>query len=208
MSGYVLVVLASGRGSNLQAILQAIEEGRLDATVAAVFSDRQDAGALAVARSRGIESAWIDPEAYGDKAGYEHALMERIRAVQPHCLALAGYMRMLSPWFVEQADCPIVNIHPSLLPAFAGLDPHGQAIESGVRYSGCTVHFVDEGMDTGPIIMQRVAPVKQDDTRDTLASRILEQEHILFPKVLNLMARGLILRQNRKVIILEEEGLD
>jgi phosphoribosylglycinamide formyltransferase-1 len=201
-----LAVLASGRGSNLEAILRAVDEGRLDAEVRAVFSDREHARALDVAGSRGVRAVWVDPGAYGDKAGYERALLEGIRAVSPNCLVLAGYMRILSPRFVENAGCPIVNIHPSLLPAFAGLDAHGQALAAGVRFSGCTVHFVDEGVDQGPIIMQRVVPVAPDDTRETLAGRVLKEEHILLPEALDLMAKGRILREGRKAVILKEES--
>jgi phosphoribosylglycinamide formyltransferase-1 len=201
---YALAVLASGRGSNLEAILRAVGEGRLDAEVRAVFSDRERARALEVAGSRGVRAVWVNPGAYEDKAGYERALLEGIRAAEPSCLVLAGYMRILSPWFVENAGLPIVNIHPSLLPAFAGLDAHGQALAAGVRFSGCTVHFVDEGVDRGPIIMQRVVPVMPDDTGETLAGRVLEEEHILLPEVLDLMAKGRILREGRKVVILKE----
>jgi phosphoribosylglycinamide formyltransferase-1 len=115
-------------------------------------------------------------------------------------------MRILSPWFVENTGCSIVNIHPSLLPAFAGLDAQGQALAGGVRFSGCTVHFVDEGVDEGPIIMQRVVPVMPEDTREALADRILKEEHVLLPEVLELMAKGRILRKGRKVVIMKEES--
>jgi phosphoribosylglycinamide formyltransferase-1 len=202
---YALAVLASGRGSNLEAILRAAGEGRLAARVEAVFSDREHARALEVARSHGVRAVWVDPSAYGDKAGYERALMEEIRGVSPRCLVLAGYMRILSPWFVKNAGWPIVNIHPSLLPAFPGLDPHGQALAGGARFSGCTVHFVDSGVDTGPIIAQRVVPVAPDDTRETLADRVLKEEHILYPETLELMARRRIMREGRKIIIQKEE---
>jgi phosphoribosylglycinamide formyltransferase-1 len=203
---YALTVLASGRGSNLEAILQAVREGRLAAEVKAVFCDREHARVLDIAESCGVKAVWVNPRAYGDKAGYERALLEGVLETAPDCLVLAGYMRILSAWFVAHAGCPIVNIHPSLLPAFAGLDPHGQVLAGGVRFSGCTVHFVDEGVDTGPIIAQRVVPVMPEDTEETLAGRVLREEHVLFPETLDLMARGRIVREGRKVVILKEES--
>ena len=206
MGEYKLVVLVSGRGTNLQAILNAIDTGRLSAEVKAVISDKKDANALNIARDGGVDAYWLDPKAYGNKAEYEEALIKLIGQYQPQCIVLAGFMRVLSPWFIQESKCAIVNIHPSLLPAFAGLNPHQKAIDSGVRYSGCTVHFVDEGVDTGPIIMQRVAPVFQDDDADTLSDRILKEEHILFPKVLEWMALGMVRREGRKVILDSKEG--
>jgi phosphoribosylaminoimidazolecarboxamide formyltransferase/IMP cyclohydrolase len=204
---YGLAVLASGRGSNLEAILRAIGEGRLTAEVRAVFSDREHARALEIAGNHGVPAVWVDPAAYEDRAAYDRALLEKIRAVRPDCLVLAGYMRILSPWFVTKAGCPIVNIHPSLLPAFAGLNPHGQALASGVRFSGCTVHFVDEGVDTGPVVMRRTVPVAPGDTEESLAARVLKEEHILLPEVLDLMAKGRVLREGREAVILSEGGI-
>ena len=204
MSDFSLVVLVSGRGSNLQAILKAIDQDLIPARITAVFSDQQAAKALNFARERGIEAHWVDPRSFQNKADYERNLMERIQVFHPNCIVLAGFMRVLSPWFVRNVACPIINIHPSLLPAFPGLDAQQQALEAGVRFSGCTVHFVNEGVDTGPIIMQRVVPVLSSDTVETLADRILQEEHRLFPKVVEWIARGLISVEAGKVIIPEE----
>lgn len=195
---YRLVVLASGRGSNFQAILKAIDAGQLTAQVEALVSDQPQAKALELARERGIPARWVDP-----KAGpLSQSLLEEILPFQPDCVVLAGFMRMLQPVFIQGVGCPIVNIHPSLLPAFPGLQAQAQAVDYGVRFSGCTVHFVDEGLDSGAIIAQRVVPVLEEDDEAALSQRILKEEHALYPQVLQWLAQGRVHCQGRKVSIL------
>ncbi|MCR4443418.1 MAG: phosphoribosylglycinamide formyltransferase [Peptococcaceae bacterium] len=199
-----LAVLASGRGTNLQSILDAGREGRLDASVAAVVSDKEGAFALERARLAGIPAYYVNPRGYCSKEEYEEALLGVVRYSRADCVVLAGFMRVLSPYFIKAAGVPILNIHPSILPSFPGLHAQRQALEYGVRYSGCTVHFVDEGVDSGPIILQAVVPVLPSDTEESLAARILEKEHIIYPEALQLLCEGRVLRRGRKVIILEE----
>jgi len=199
-----LAVLASGRGTNLQSILDASREGRLNASVVAVLSDKEEAFALERARSAGIPAYYVNPRGYSSREEYEEALLGVIRYSRTDCVVLAGFMRVLSPYFINAAGVPILNIHPSLLPAFPGLHAQRQALEYGVRYSGCTVHFVDEGVDSGPIILQAVVPVLPTDTEETLAERILAKEHIIYPRALQMLSEGRVIRRGRKVIILEE----
>lgn len=199
-----LAVFASGRGTNLQSILDACRDDGLDASVVTVLSDKRDAPALKRASSQGIPVHWVDPQGYGSKEEFEEELLRLTKSYQVDYILLAGYMRVLSPYFINQAGVPIINIHPSLLPAFPGLHAQRQALEYGVRYSGCTVHFVDEGVDSGPIILQDVVPVLENDTEESLSERILLKEHILYPRVVRLLSEGRIIRRGRRVIILEE----
>ena len=196
-----IAVLASGRGSNLQAILDAIKAQTLDAQVMVVLSDKPDAKALDRARVEGIDAYYINPKAYADKAAYEKALLEHIVPYNCALICLAGYMRILSPYFVQHAPCRIMNIHPSLLPSFPGLHAHQQALDYGVKYSGCTVHFVDEGVDSGSIIFQEIVDVLPDDTEDTLAERILVKEHQVYPKAIQMFAEGRLSFDGRRVIV-------
>lgn len=196
-----IAVLASGRGSNLQAILDAIKAQTLDAQVMVVLSDKPDAKALDRARAEGIDAYYINPKAYADKAAYEKALLEHIVPYNCALICLAGYMRILSPYFVQHAPCRIMNIHPSLLPSFPGLHAHQQALDYGVKYSGCTVHFVDEGVDSGSIIFQEIVDVLPDDTEDTLAERILVKEHQVYPKAIQMFAEGRLSFDGRRVIV-------
>ncbi len=163
-----LAVLASGQGTNLEAILGAIDQGIIAAEVGLVISDRQKAPALARGRRRGIESRYIDPRPYGDREEYDLKLLEVLRQEQVDLVVLAGFMRLLSPALVNEFKLKIMNIHPSLLPAFPGLKAVEQALDYGVRVSGCTVHFVDKGLDSGPVILQEAVPVLQSDTAETL----------------------------------------
>lgn len=196
-----VAVLASGRGTNLQALMDAAELGRLDARILCVFSDREEAGALDRARRHGVEALHLSPKAYPTREVYDAAVVQLLRARQVELICLAGYMRILTPTFLRAFPNRIMNIHPSLLPAFPGLHAQEQAVEHGVRYSGVTVHFVDEGVDTGPIIQQRVVPVVEDDTAETLAARILEQEHQIYPECVQLYAEGRLEVVGRKVCV-------
>ncbi|MDN5293910.1 MAG: phosphoribosylglycinamide formyltransferase 1 [Eubacteriales bacterium] len=204
-----LGVLASGRGSNLQAIMDAIAEGRLDARVRVVVSDREEAMALERARSAGIPAFYVNPRAYPNKEEYEQEILRLLQKYEVELVILAGYMRLVGKVLLEAYPNRIMNIHPALLPAFPGTHGQRDAVEYGVRFSGCTVHFVDEGMDTGPIILQAVVPVEQDDTEDTLAARILKEEHRIYPEAIQLFAEGRLEVRGRKVYIKpkgEEKG--
>ena len=169
-----LGVLVSGRGSNLQAIIDASEAGRINAVVAMVISDVADAFALERARIHGIEAAFVDPRLFDTREAFDAAVIDLLRKREVDLVCLAGFMRLLSPHFVREFHHRIMNIHPALLPAFPGLHVQRKALEHGVKFSGCTVHFVDQGTDTGPIIIQEVVPVLDDDTEESLSARILK----------------------------------
>jgi phosphoribosylglycinamide formyltransferase-1 len=194
-------VLVSGRGSNLEAILTAIAEGRLAARVTVVVSDVADAFALTIAARHGVPAVFVDPKAPGGKAGYERRIAELLREHGVRLVALAGYMRVVGPVLLDQFPGRIMNIHPSLLPAFPGLHVQRKAIEYGVRFSGCTVHFVDAGVDTGPIVLQAVVPVLADDGEEQLAARILREEHQIFSQAIQLFAEGRLEIRGRRVLI-------
>lgn len=183
-----LGVLISGRGSNLQAILDAIEDGRLDARVRLVISNKEGALGLERAAKAGVSTRVISHRDFGSREAFDRALLEALRAAEAEWVVLAGFMRILTPTFLDAYANRVVNIHPSLLPAFPGMDAQQQAIDYGVRVSGCTVHLVNEGVDAGPILDQAAVPVLPGDDRDALAARILEQEHVLLPKVLARLA--------------------
>jgi phosphoribosylglycinamide formyltransferase-1 len=196
----VLGVLASGRGSNLQAILDAIEAGHCPARVAVVVSDRKDAPALERARRAGAKAVHLDPRAYPDRVAFDDAVAEVLHQHGAELVCLAGYMRVLSAEFVRRFPGRILNVHPALLPAFPGLHAQRRALEHGVKIAGATVHFVDEGVDTGPIVLQAAVPVLDDDTDDTLASRILVEEHRLYPEAIRLYAEGRLRLAGRRVL--------
>jgi phosphoribosylglycinamide formyltransferase 1 len=196
----VLGVLASGRGSNLQAILDAIEAGHCPARVAVVVSDRKDAPALERARRAGAKAVHLDPRAYPDRVAFDDAVAEVLHQHGAELVCLAGYMRVLSAEFVRRFPGRILNVHPALLPAFPGLYAQRRALEHGVKIAGATVHFVDEGVDTGPIVLQAAVPVLDDDTDDTLASRILVEEHRLYPEAIRLYAEGRLRLAGRRVL--------
>ncbi len=185
-----LGVLASGRGSNFASILDAIDAGECPAEVVILVSDRPEAQALARARAHAIPTAVVEPADYPDRETYDLEVVERLRAAGVQLVVLAGYMRIVTPAFLAAFPGRVVNIHPALLPAFPGLHAQRQALEYGVKVSGCTVHFVDEGVDTGPIILQRAVEVRDDDTEESLSARILEQEHQLYPEAIRRIARG------------------
>jgi phosphoribosylglycinamide formyltransferase-1 len=172
----LLVVLISGRGSNLQALVEA------GLPVSAVISNRSDAGGLDYARAKGIATAVVEHRAFAERAGFEAALEREIARCKPRLVALAGFMRVLSAAFVERYRHRMLNIHPSLLPAFAGLDTHARALAAGVKLHGCTVHFVTPELDRGPIVIQAALPVRPHESADQLAARVLRQEHVVYPR--------------------------
>jgi phosphoribosylglycinamide formyltransferase 1 len=184
-----LGVLISGRGSNLQAIIDAITEGRLDASIRVVISNRADAAGLDRARRAGIDTVVLDHRLY-NRAEYDRVLVDELKKQEVELVCLAGFMRILGPYFVEAFPFAILNIHPSLLPAFPGTNAQDQALQHGVKYTGVTVHLVTAELDNGPIVAQAVVPVEDDDTADELASRILAQEHRLYPEAIRLMLAG------------------
>ncbi len=198
-------VLASGRGSNLQAIINASESGKIPAEVAVVISDNAEAPALDRAREHGIPAVYLHPPYYQSKEEYEQRIVLELREYGVELVCLAGYMRLVGRVLLEEFPNRIMNIHPALLPSFKGLHGQRQALEYGVRYSGCTVHFVDSGMDTGPIILQAVVPVLPEDGEEELAARILEREHVIYPEAVRLFAEGRLRVEGRKVIILPGE---
>lgn len=192
-------VLASGRGSNLQAIIDASEGGRIDARVVCVVSDVAGAYALERARKHGIDAVHINPGDFRSKQEYEAQICRYLKDRGVELVCLAGYMRIVSPYLIHEFPNRILNIHPALLPSFPGLHGQRKALEHGVKFSGCTVHFVDEGVDTGPIIIQSVVPVLDNDTEDTLAARILAEEHKIYPQVIQFIAEGRLAVEGRKV---------
>ena len=179
-------VIASGRGSNLQAIIDNIKSGKLDAQINVVICDKKDAYALERAKSAGIPAVSIVRADYGSKEEFEQAIVDCLKVYNVYLVVLAGFMRIISAGFIRQFPNRIINIHPALLPSFAGLHAQRQAIDYGAKISGCTVHFVDEGMDTGPIIMQKAVEVADCDDEDSLSAKILVCEHELYSKVLQL----------------------
>ena len=195
-------VLVSGRGSNLQAVLDRIADGYLPLEIGVVISDKADAYALERAANVGIKTVVVARKECASKEEFEDRIHAALVEAGCELVVLAGFMRILSGNFVSKWHNKIINIHPALLPSFPGLDGQGQALEYGVKFTGCTVHFVDEGTDTGPIILQKVVPVLGDDTHDTLAARILEQEHKAMPEALKLWAEGKLVIEGRKVKIL------
>lgn len=185
-----LGVLVSGSGTNLQSILDACADGRLDAQVRLVVSNRAGAFALERAARAGVPTRVLEHKQFSSREDFDHALVDALRAAEVEWIALAGFMRVLTPVFLEAFPGRIVNIHPSLLPAFPGVNSQQQAFDYGVKVAGCTVHFVDGGVDTGPIIAQRAVPVLESDDADSLRARILEQEHSLFVEALQAISEG------------------
>lgn len=196
-------VLASGRGSNLQAILDAIDAGRLAARVVVVVSDRADAQALDRARRHGAKAVFVDPRQHPDREAFDRAVLAVLDEHKVELVCLAGFMRLLTPGFIAAYRHRILNIHPALLPSFPGLHAQRQALAYGAKISGATVHFVDEGVDTGPIILQAAVPVLDDDTEETLSARILAEEHKIYPRAIQLFVEGRLEIQGRRVIIRE-----
>ncbi len=185
-----LGVLISGRGSNLQAIIDAIGDGRLDAEIAVVISNRAQARGLARARQAGIDTVVLIHKDFASREAFDHAVVAELNRRDVGLVCLAGFMRLLSPAFISAFPNAILNIHPSLLPAFVGLDAQRQAWEYGVKVSGATVHVVTPELDSGPIVRQAVVPIQQGDTADTLAARILVEEHRIYPEAIGIMLDG------------------
>ena len=197
-----LAVLVSGRGSNLQAIIDNIEKGTLSAELAVVISDQADAYALERAQKHNIPAVHVSAKGYrGRRDDYDALLVKELQKRNVELVCLAGFMRIITPTLIKAFPNRILNIHPSLLPAFPGLHVQKKAIDHGAKFSGCTVHFVDEGMDTGPIIIQAVVPVLDNDTEDSLSERILKQEHKVYSRAIQLYAEGRLKVEGRRVLL-------
>ncbi len=202
-----IAVLISGSGSNLQAIIDASERGEIPCRVGLVISNKADAYGLVRAKKHGIQTEVVDHRSYPNREAFDTKLVEIIRRSSAELVCLAGFMRVLTPVFVHAFPNRILNIHPALLPSFPGTHGPGQALSYGVRFSGCTVHFLDEGVDTGPIIVQAVVPVYDDDTEETLAARILVQEHRIYPMAIRLFFSGKLRVEGRKVKVEGEQRI-
>ena len=200
-----VAVLASGRGSNLQAVIDAIDAGQVHATIVAVISNKKDAAALERARKHGLPDLFVDPKPFAgrpdSREAYDRALLEMLGQHDVELVLLAGYMKIVTAVLIDAYVNRIMNIHPSLLPSFPGLEVQKKAIEWGCKLAGCTVHFVTEGVDEGPIILQAAVPILADDTSDTLATRILVQEHKIYPRAVQLFAEGRLHVDGRRVRI-------
>jgi len=194
-------VLVSGRGSNLQALLDACAALDFPARVAVVISDREHAPALERARAAGVEAVWINPKDFASRESFDVALVRELEKRQVGLVCNAGFMRILSRVYVQAFAGRALNIHPSLLPAFPGLYAQRQALEHGAKVAGCTVHFVDEAVDAGPIVLQAAVPVEPDDTEQTLSARILKEEHRIYPAAVRLFAEGRLTLVGRRVMI-------
>ncbi|MFK0383317.1 phosphoribosylglycinamide formyltransferase [Agrobacterium sp. NPDC090273] len=195
-----VVVFISGGGSNMLSLAKACQDADFPAEIACVISDRASAGGLAKAQALGIPTLAFERKNYTSKAEHEAAILAALGEIAPDIICLAGYMRLISGDFINPYEGRIINIHPSLLPLFPGLHTHQRAIDSGMKVSGCTVHFVTEGMDEGPVIGQAAVPVLADDTADTLAARVLTVEHQLYPLALKHLAEGKVRMENGRAI--------
>lgn len=200
-----IAVLISGSGTNLQSIIDSVQSGFLDLEIAVVLSNKEDAYGLTRAADHGIPTAVVKHGDFSDREKFDQKLIEVLEGFSVDLVALAGFMRVLTPGFVNHFHHAIMNIHPALLPSFPGTHGQEQAFNHGVRFTGCTTHFVDEGTDTGPIILQAVVPILPGDTVDTLASRILKEEHRIYPESLRLWSMDRLRIEGRKVIILPED---
>jgi phosphoribosylglycinamide formyltransferase-1 len=192
-------ILLSGRGSNFEAIADSVAAGRIDAEIAVVISNRPEARGLQTARARGLNAVCI-PSKGVERETYDRQVVAELKKHNVDLVCLAGFMRLLSAYFVREFPQRILNIHPALLPSFPGLDAQHQAIEHGVKLSGCTVHFVDENLDSGPILVQAAVPVMDDDTADSLSERILREEHRIYTEAIRLVLGGQFRIEGRRVI--------
>ena len=198
-----LGVLCSGRGTDLQSIIDAIGRGEVNAEIAVVLADKPEAFALERAKKAGIKAVCVNRKQYDGRESFEKALIAELEEAGVTLVVLAGFMRILTPVFVHHFAGRIMNIHPALLPSFPGAHAHRDVLAYGVKVSGCTVHFVDEGTDSGPIILQAAVPVLDEDTEETLGARVLEQEHILYPQAIQLYCEGRLQVEGRQVRILD-----
>ncbi|MFB2562574.1 phosphoribosylglycinamide formyltransferase [Rhizobium sp. IMFF44] len=197
-----VVVFISGGGSNMLALLKATKAADYPAEIVGVISDKADAGGLAKAAAEGIATFAFVRKEFASKEAHEEAILAQLEALSPDIICLAGYMRLLSGRFIQAYEGRIINIHPSLLPLFPGLHTHQRAIDAGMRIAGCTVHFVTEGMDEGPVVGQAAVPVLTDDTADNLAARVLTVEHQLYPQSLRLVVEGKVRMEGGKALSL------
>ncbi len=202
-----LGILLSGRGSNFEAIARNVQAGRIPARIAVVISNREEAPGLARAREMGLNARYI-PSKGKEREAYDREVVAVLKELEVDLVCLAGFMRILSPYFVRQFRHRILNIHPALLPACPGTDAQKQALEHGVKFSGCTVHLVDEDVDTGPIVCQAVAPVLDDDTVETLSARILKEEHRIYSEAICLLLEDRVTVEGRRVVFKREQPLD
>jgi len=198
-----IAVLASGQGSNLEAIFEAIERGEVAGRVVIVISDRAGAPALVRAEKRKVKALFLDPKQYASREAYDRVLAAELKEMQVELIVLAGFMRLLSPQFINEFPMQIINIHPALLPAFPGTDGIEQAFNYGVKVTGCTVHFVDEGLDSGPVILQSTVPVLQQETIETLEQRIHAAEHRTYPTAIDLFCRNKLKVEGRRCLIVD-----
>ncbi len=201
-------VLVSGSGSNLQSIIDHIEKGQLSARIHVVVSNNPDAFALSRAEKHGIPAVVIGHQDFPDRERFDRKMIEVLQSYRVDLVVMAGFMRLLTPLFLKTFPLKIMNIHPALLPSFPGLHVQQKAVDYGVRFSGCTVHFADEGVDTGPIIIQAVVPVYCSDTANILAARILKEEHRIYPQAIQLYAEGKLKVVGRKVLIKDHPEIE
>jgi len=194
-------VLVSGRGTNLQAIIEAIEEGKIAGEIKVVISDNPDAYALKRAQQYHIDTRYIHFKEFKNREDFDKEIIKTLKENKIKLVVLAGYMRIISPYFIKMYKNRIINIHPALLPSFPGLHAQKQAVEYGVKISGCTVHFVDEGVDSGPIILQKAVEVSDGDTEESLAEKILKEEHQIYPRAIQLFSQGRLIVKGRRVFI-------
>ena len=202
---FKLAVLVSGNGSNLQAIIDCIEKNYLAAKISLVLSNVKDAYALERGKNHGLDVVFLDPKIYPNKANYEQKIIDLLLSKSIDLICLAGFMRILGKKFIETFSGKIINIHPSLLPAFPGLDVQKKALEHGAKFSGCTVHFVNEEVDGGPIILQSIVPIHDEDDIESLSKRILQQEHIIYPEAIRLIIEDNIEISGRRVLRKKKE---
>ena len=196
-------VLVSGSGTNLQAIIEAIEAGKIEGKICIVISDNPDAYAIKRAKKYNIKTQYINYKEFSNREEYDKKIISVLKEKDCDLVVLAGYMKILTPYFINAYKNKIMNIHPALLPSFPGLHVQKKAIDHGVKVSGCTVHFVDEGLDSGPIIIQQVVEVKDDDTEESLAERILREEHRIYPRAIQLFSEGKLIIKGRRIFIKE-----